>query len=73
MKLARLTDIHLNFLNPPTLEAFLDMLAETEADAFAITGDIGEADDYRFGSADDSLVRPLKRPAKHRSCRPSAF
>ena len=45
MNLAWLTDIHLNFVRPPALEAFLDMLAETEADAFAITGDIGEADD----------------------------
>lgn len=45
MKLAWLTDIHLNFLRPPALDAFLDMIAETEVDAFVITGDIGEADD----------------------------
>ena len=45
MKLAWLTDIHLNFLRPPALEAFLAMLADTEADAFVISGDIGEAGD----------------------------
>lgn len=44
-RIAWLTDIHLNFLRPPALDAFLDMLAGTEADAFAISGDIGEADD----------------------------
>jgi hypothetical protein len=43
--IAWLTDIHLNFLRPPALEAFLDMLAETAADTFVISGDIGEADD----------------------------
>ena len=45
MKLAWLTDIHLNFLRPAAVEAFLDMLAGAEADAFVITGDIAEADD----------------------------
>ena len=45
MKLAWLTDIHLNFLRPAARDAFLGMLADTEADAFVITGDIGEADD----------------------------
>src|SRR4051812_35185727 len=43
--LAWLTDIHPHFLRHPALEAFLDRLAETEADAFAISGDIAEADD----------------------------
>ena len=45
MNLAWLTDIHLNFLRPPAQEAFLDVLAGTEADAFVITGDIAEAHD----------------------------
>ncbi len=44
MKLAWLTDIHLNFLRPPALEAFLDSLADTEAEAFLLTGDFAEAD-----------------------------
>jgi Icc protein len=41
MKLAWLTDIHLNFLRQAGLRAFFDSLSA--ADAFAITGDIGEA------------------------------
>lgn len=44
-RLAWLTDIHLNFLSPLEVEAFLDRLAATPADAFVIGGDIGEADD----------------------------
>lgn len=48
MNLTRLTDIHLNFLRPLAREAFLDMLAGTEADVFVITGDIGEAALARF-------------------------
>jgi Icc-related predicted phosphoesterase len=42
--LAWLTDIHLNFLRPPAIQAFIDMLADTQADAFVQSGDIGEAD-----------------------------
>lgn len=45
MKLAWLTDIHLNFLRPPVLDAFLSILAAAVTDAFVISGDIGEADD----------------------------
>jgi len=45
MKLAWLTDIHLNFLRPPALDGFLDTLADTESDTIVISGDIGEADD----------------------------
>ena len=41
MKLAWLTDIHLNFLRQAGLKAFFQSLPE--ADAYAITGDIGEA------------------------------
>ena len=64
-RLAWLTDIHLNFLRPPAVEAFLASLAETEADAFLIGGDIGEAPDVctdlnalanRVAAAD--LLRP---------------
>ena len=43
--LAWLTDIHLNFLSPPAQEAFIAGLAQTDADAFLLGGDIGEADD----------------------------
>jgi len=42
-RLAWLTDIHLNFLRHAGLGAFFESLPE--ADAFAITGDIGEAHD----------------------------
>jgi Icc-related predicted phosphoesterase len=61
MKLAWLTDIHLNFLRPPALEAFHDMLAETMAEAFVITGDIGEADDVavHLNAIDSSVQRPV--------------
>src|SRR5436305_186175 len=42
-RLAWLTDIHLNFLRPAELKTFFDSLPQ--ADAFVITGDIGEAHD----------------------------
>ena len=44
-RLAWLTDIHLNFLpfQGISLEAFVENLNTTEADAFCISGDIGEA------------------------------
>ena len=45
MKLAWLTDIHLNFLRPAAREAFFASLPDTEADAFLLGGDIGEAHD----------------------------
>jgi Icc protein len=61
MKLAWLTDIHLNFLRPPALESFLEMLAGTEADAFVITGDIGEAPDValHLNAIDNAVQRPV--------------
>ena len=42
-RIAWLTDVHLNFLRPAAREAFFESLPE--ADAFVITGDIGEAHD----------------------------
>ncbi len=61
MKLAWLTDIHLNFLGPPVLEAFLESLAETEADAFLIGGDIGEAPNVSLylNALNTALQRPI--------------
>jgi hypothetical protein len=35
---APVSDTHLNFLRPPVLEAFLESIPETEADAFLIGG-----------------------------------
>lgn len=44
MRLAWLTDIHLNFLSPRELSLFLATVKESRPDALVITGDIGEAD-----------------------------
>jgi hypothetical protein len=43
--LAWLTDIHLNFLAPEGVAAFIRELARLECDGFLLSGDIGEADD----------------------------
>jgi Icc protein len=43
MRLAWLTDIHLNFLGARQLERFLKLLNESDADRLLITGDIGES------------------------------
>lgn len=48
MRLAWLTDLHLNFLDPPRLRRFLDRLAATEADAWLLGGDLGEAGSLTF-------------------------
>jgi hypothetical protein len=42
MRLAWLTDIHLNFLDDDDRRSFLEAVAD-QADAFAISGDIGES------------------------------
>jgi 3',5'-cyclic-AMP phosphodiesterase len=56
-----LTDIHLSFLRPPVLEAFLASLAEIKADAFLLGGDIGEAPDVarHLNALDNALQRPV--------------
>jgi 3',5'-cyclic-AMP phosphodiesterase len=59
-RFAWLTDIHLNFVGPPVAEAFFASLAETEADAFLIGGDIGEAPDVTFHL--NTLSSRLQRP-----------
>jgi predicted phosphohydrolase len=41
-KLAWGTDWHLNFLRPPARQEFVERIAEMNADAFAITGDISD-------------------------------
>jgi 3',5'-cyclic-AMP phosphodiesterase len=60
-RLAWLTDIHLNFLRPPALEAFIESLARAGADAFLIGGDIGEAPDValHLNALDHRLQRPI--------------
>jgi len=61
MNLAWLTDIHLNFLEPEDVDAFVHSLAELPADAFLITGDIGEAPDVALflNHLDSALDRPI--------------
>ena len=59
-RFAWLTDIHLNFVGPPVAEAFFASLAETEADAFLIGGDIGGAPDVTFHL--NTLSSRLQRP-----------
>jgi predicted MPP superfamily phosphohydrolase len=44
MNLAWLTDIHLNFLRPEQLAAFVLLIERAKPDALLITGDIAEAD-----------------------------
>lgn len=43
MRLAWLTDIHLNFLSSAEIEQFFDNVAEDDPDVIVISGDIGEA------------------------------
>ncbi len=43
MQIAWLTDVHLNFVNPPQFEKFMTELRRCSADRFIITGDIGDA------------------------------
>jgi 3',5'-cyclic-AMP phosphodiesterase len=61
MRFAWLTDVHLNSLRPPGVEAFSAMLAETECDAFLWSGDIGEADDvcHLLNALDTAVQRPV--------------
>lgn len=60
-RLAWMTDIHLNFLRPPEVDAFLDTLAGVDADAFLVSGDIGEAPDVagHLAALDDRLRKPV--------------
>jgi 3',5'-cyclic AMP phosphodiesterase CpdA len=61
MKLAWLTDIHLNFLHPEAVETFLRSVAEVPADAMLVSGDIGEADDValHLDALDTALQKPV--------------
>jgi len=61
MKLAWLTDIHLNFVDSSVAADFCEELAHIKADAFAISGDIGEAPDVAvyLKLLDSHLRRPI--------------
>jgi predicted phosphohydrolase len=47
VKLAWMTDIHLNFLEAMEIDKWLDSILENKLDALLITGDIGEANSLR--------------------------
>jgi Icc protein len=59
--LAWLTDIHLNFLEPPPVAAFLDRVRATTAAAVLLTGDISYARDvaHRLEQMDEAIGRPI--------------
>jgi predicted MPP superfamily phosphohydrolase len=61
LRVAWLTDIHLNFLSEEAIETFLDQVRAARPDAVLLGGDIGEADDvvdYLF-RLDSSLDAPI--------------
>lgn len=61
MRLAWLTDPHLNFLDERALERFLDALERTAFDALLVSGDVGEADDVEalLARTADRVRRPV--------------
>lgn len=61
LRLAWLTDIHLDFLEPPALDRFLDHLAAQPADVFGVTGDIAQAGTlaHQLERLADALARPI--------------
>lgn len=60
MRLAWLTDIHLNFLTPEARQGFLNHVAE-QCDAVVISGDIGESPDitYLLGEMEAAFQKPI--------------
>lgn len=60
MRLAWLTDIHLNFLGPERSEEFLHFVREANPDAVLISGDIAEAHDLPMYL--ELIDRELQRP-----------
>ena len=60
MKAAWLTDIHLNFLKPKQLDAFLQSVSRQTTGCFFISGDIGESDSV-VGYL-EQMAAVLKRP-----------
>jgi Icc protein len=60
-RIAWLTDIHLNFVQPERLDEFLIHLEDAAPDLLLIGGDIAEASDVVdfLGRLDDRLQRPL--------------
>ena len=52
MKLAWLTDIHLNFAPPPAMEAFFEELRAAAPEAVVLSGDIAESPDVAWRLSD---------------------
>ena len=61
MRIAWLTDVHLNFLAPEVVRDFLVQLNDTGAEAFLISGDIGEAHSVTtfLEQIDEAVRRPI--------------
>ena len=60
MRIAWLTDIHLNFLIPREIDLFISKVKKTNPDVVIITGDIGESHD--FGEYLTKMARDLATP-----------
>src|ERR1700737_2061617 len=61
MLLAWLTDIHLNFLEPPEVEKFLGEVRAAGPDTVLLTGDISDARDvvHRLAQLEAAIERPV--------------
>lgn len=61
MRLAWMTDIHLDFLSESQIKDFIEVLVATDADAYLMTGDIGIAQDFdkHLIQIADSLQKPI--------------
>ncbi len=60
-RLAWITDVHLNFLDPPEVEEFFRTVSDTVADAVLLSGDVGEARDaaVRLNALHTAVGRPV--------------
>lgn len=60
-RIAWLTDIHLNFLEPPKVDEFLDLVSDENPDGVLIGGDIAEAHSVVacLAQMDERLQRPV--------------
>jgi Icc-related predicted phosphoesterase len=62
MRVAWVTDIHLNFLSPEAIRAFCRRIASEEPDYLLVGGDIGEADSVESGlvTMEHELACPIR-------------
>ncbi len=60
-RIAWMTDLHLNFVEPPRLEGFIELVLDASADAILIGGDTAEAHDivHFLKLLDERLKRPI--------------